>query len=107
MSLQVVEPSELSWGSPVLVVYQKGKPRLCVDYRRLNAVTVPNEFPLPRQSDIVQALTSSQWLSTLDALAGFTQMQIADEDKAKTAFRTHRGLFQFRRMPFGLRNGPG
>lgn len=107
LSLQVVEPSESSWGSPVLVVYQKGKPRLCVDYRRLNAVTIPDEFPLPRQSDIVQALTGSQWLSTLDALAGFTQMEIDDEDKPKTAFRTHRGLYQFRRMPFGLRNGPG
>ena len=69
-------------------------------------MTIPDEFPLPRQDEILQALTGSQWLSTFDALAGFTQLEIAEEEREKTAFRTHRGLWQFRRMPFGLRNGP-
>lgn len=106
LSLEVVEPSKSAWGFPVLIVYRNGKPRMCVDYRKLNAVTIPDEYPLPKQSDIVQALQGSQWLTTLDALAGFTQIEIAEEDRPKTAFRTHKGLFQFKRMPFGLRNGP-
>src|SRR5277367_1656670 len=69
-------------------------------------MTVPDEYPLPKQTDILQALSGSQWLSTFDALSGFTQLEIASEDRHLTAFRTHRGLHQFRRLPFGLRNGP-
>lgn len=72
----------------------------------MNELIIPDEFPLPRQDDILQTLTGANWLSTLDALAGFTQLQIKPEDREKTAFRTHRGLYQFRRMPFGYRNGP-
>ena len=62
--------------------------------------------PLPRQTEIMQAMSGAQVLSTLDALSSFTQLTLAEEDKEKTAFRSHRGLWQFKRMPFGLRNGP-
>lgn len=79
---------------------------MVVDFRKLNERVIPDEFPLPRQEDILKTLTGSHWLSTLDALAGFTQLEIAEKDREKTAFRTHRGLFQFLRMPFGYRNGP-
>jgi len=78
---------------------------MVIDFRGLNSQVIPNEFPLPRQEDILQSLTGSQWLSMLDALAGFTQLKISVEDKEKTAFRTHHGLFQFLRMPFGFQNG--
>src|ERR1700742_1131999 len=57
-------------------------------------------------TDILQALTGAQWLSTFDALAGFTQLEMANESKELTGFRCHRGLFQFKRLPFGYRNGP-
>lgn len=102
----VIEPSESPWGAPVVIVYRNGKARFCVDYRKLNAVTIPDEFPLPRQSKILAALSGAQVLSSLDALSGFTQLELDEKDVEKTAFRTHRGLFQFKRMPFGLRNGP-
>lgn len=102
----VIEPSESPWSAPVVIVYRNGKARFCVDYRKLNAVTIADEFPIPRQSEILSALSGAQVLSSLDALSGFTQMEIAREDVEKTAFRTHRGLFHFKRMPFGLRNGP-
>lgn len=102
----VIEPSQSPWGAPVVIVYRNGKARFCVDYRKLNALTVPDEFPLPRQTEILSALSGAQVLSSLDALSGFTQIEIAEEDVEKTAFRTHRGLFQFRRMPFGLKNSP-
>jgi hypothetical protein len=78
----------------------------CIDYRKLNAVTIPNEFPLPHQTEIMHAMSGAQVLSTLDALSGFTQLTLAEEDKEKMAFRSHQGLWQFKRMPFGLRNGP-
>ncbi len=106
IQLKVIEPSKSPWGAPGFITYRNGKPRMVIDYRKLNELVIPDEFPLPKQDDILQALTGSQWLSTLDALAGFTQLQIKPEDREKTAFRTHRGLYQFKRMPFGFRNGP-
>lgn len=106
LELGVIEPSRSPWGAPAFIVWRNGKPRMVIDWRKLNEQAVPDEFPLPRQDDIIQALTGAQWLTTLDALAGFTQMTFIKEDREKTAFRTHRGLYQFVRMPFGYRNGP-
>ncbi|THH26480.1 hypothetical protein EUX98_g7699 [Antrodiella citrinella] len=106
LRLEVIEPSKSPWGAPGFIVYRNGKPRMVIDYRKLNEMTIPDEFPLPKQEDIMNALSGAQWLSTMDALSGFTQVLIQEEDRPKTAFRTHRGLHQFRRMPFGLRNGP-
>jgi hypothetical protein len=104
--LGVIESSKSPWSAPVVIAYRNGKPRFCVDYRKLNAVTIADEFPIPRQSEILQTLSGAQVLSSLDALAGFNQISMASEDVEKTGFRTHMGLFQFKRMPFGLRNGP-
>ena len=59
---------------------------MVVDYRKLNEVAISNEFPLPKQEDILQALSGSQWLSTLDGLAGFTQMEIKKTEREKLAF---------------------
>jgi hypothetical protein len=101
----VIEPSMSPWSAPVVIAYRNGKPRFCVDYRKLNTVTIGDEFPIPRQSEILQSLSGAQVLSSLDTLSGFNQLEIAPEDVEKTAFRTHRGLVQFKRMPFGLRNG--
>ena len=106
LNLGVIEPSRSPWGAPVFIAYRNGKPRMVIDLRRLNEKVVADEFPLPRQDEILQSLEGSQYLSTLDALAGFTQLSIASEDREKLAFRCHRGLFQFKRMPFGYRNGP-
>jgi hypothetical protein len=103
---EVIEPSVSPWGAPCIVVFQNGKPRLAVDYHKLNAKTVADEFPIPRQLDIIQALSGAQVLSSFDALAGFNQVEMEEEAREKTVFRSHRGLWQFKRMPFGLRNGP-
>ena len=103
---QIIEPSASPWGVPVVIVYCNGKPCFCMDYRKLNTLTIPDEFPLPRQMEIMQAMSGVQVLSTLDALSRFTQLTLAEEDKEKMAFRTHHGLWQFKRMPFRLHNGP-
>lgn len=103
---EVIEPSKSPWSAPVMIVYHNRKPQFCVDYCKLNAATIPDEFPIPRQSEILSSLSGAQVLSSLDALSGFTQLEMDEKDIEKMAFRTHRGLFQFKRMPFGLRNGP-
>ena len=106
IQLGVIEPSKSPWGAPVFIAYRNGKPRMVIDLRRLNEQVIADEFPLPRQDEILQSLEGSQYLTTLDALAGFTQLSIKTEDREKLAFRSHRGLYQFKRMPFGYRNGP-
>ena len=106
IQLGVIEPSKSPWGAPVFIAYRNGKPRMVIDLRRLNERVIVDEFPLPRQDEIIQSLEGSQYLTTLDTLAGFTQLSIKPEDREKLAFRSHRGLYQFKRMPFGYRNGP-
>ena len=106
LQLGVIEPSSSPWGAPVFIVYRNGKAHMVIDLRRFNSLVMPDEFPLPKQEDILQALTGVQWLSSLDALAGFTQLTMTPAALEKLAFRTHRGLYQFRRMPFRYRNGP-
>ena len=67
---------------------------------------ISDEFLLPKQEDILEALKGSQWLSTLDALAEFTQVEVEPKEREKLAFWMHQGLWQFVRMPFGYYNGP-
>ena len=103
----VIQESDSPWGAPVIVVYRNGKARVCIDYRKVNAVTLADEYPLPRQTDILRTLLGSQWLSTFDALSGFHQLEVVKEHRHITAFCTHKyGLLEFMRLPFGLRNGP-
>ena len=83
---EVIEPSKSPWAAPVVIVYWNGKPHFCINYRKLNSVTIPDEFPIPWQSEILQALSGAQVLTTLDALAGFNQLSIAEEDREKTGF---------------------
>jgi hypothetical protein len=103
-ALGVIEPSKSPWSAPVVIAYRNGKPCFCIDCRKLNAVTIADEFPIPRQSEILSSLSGAQVLSSPDALAGFTQLEFVDSKVEKTVFCTHRGLFEF--MPFGLQNGP-
>ena len=74
--------------------------------QELNEVAILDEFPLLKQEDILQALVGCQWLSTLDVLAGFTQLEVDPKEREKLAFRTHCGLWQFIWMPFRYKNGP-
>ena len=104
----VIEPCEGPWASPIVMVTKKdGTPRFCVDFRRLNDVTRKDAYPLPRIEDNLDTLQGAQYYSTLDLLSGFWQVEMAPEDRDKTAF-THGGggLYRFLTMPFGLCNAP-
>ncbi|KAL3862869.1 hypothetical protein ACJMK2_008815 [Sinanodonta woodiana] len=104
----IIEPSKSPWASPIVLVQKKdGSVRFCVDYRRLNDVTLKDNYPLPRIDDTFDALRGSKWFSTLDLASGYWQVEVHPNDTEKTAFTTTCGLFQFKVMPFGLCNAPG
>lgn len=104
----VIRPSTSPWASPITLVPKKdGSTRFCVDYRRLNSVTLKDQYPLPVIQDIFDQVGGSAVFSTLDLKSGYWQIPVAERDIEKTAFRCHRGLFEFVRMPFGLANAPG
>ena len=103
----VIEPSRSPWAAPVVIAPKKdGGLRFCVDYRELNKVTKKDVYPLPRIDDTVDALNGAQFLSAFDLLSGYWQVGVAQEDREKTAFVTHEGLFQWTCMPFGLTGAP-
>ena len=103
-----VEPSTSPWASPVVMVHTKknGQYRMCIGYRKLNAMTRVDAFPTPTVDAILASLHGAQIFSSLDLRSRYWQMSVAQEDGENTAFVCEQGLFQFRVLPFGVVNGP-
>eukprot|EP00117_Sycon_ciliatum_P032506 scpid17251/ scgid4942/ Retrovirus-related Pol polyprotein from transposon 17.6; Protease; Reverse transcriptase; Endonuclease len=103
----IIQESISPWASPIVLVPKKnGSLRLCVDYRKLNGVTKPDAYPIPRVDDMLDSLSGCKWFSSLDLASGYWQIAMDPDDRAKTAFTTPLGLYEFTVLPMGCRNGP-
>lgn len=103
----IIQPSTSPWSSGIVLVRKRdGSRRFCIDYRRLNDVTVKDAYPLPRIDESLDQLAGSKLFSCLDLSSGYWQVEVQPEDRVKTAFATRRRLFEYKMMPFGLCNAP-
>ena len=100
-------PSVSPWDAPMLFVKNKdGTWRLCIDFRKLNKVTMKNKYPLPRIDDIFYQLKDAKIFSKIDLKSDNHQVRIKEEDISKTAFKTRYIHYEFTVVPFGLSNAP-
>ena len=103
----VIEPTSPEWASPVVFVPKMdGTMRFCVDYRKLNAVTVCNSYPLLCMDESIDSLDDATFFTTLDCISGYWLVEITEEDRGKTTFASNSGLYRFLRMPFGPKIAP-
>ena len=112
LKLKIVQPSQSEWGSPCILVRKPPKkgqlqpPRFVVDYRRLNSVTQGDGHPIPSISSVLDAVSQGKVFAKCDLVSGYWQIPIRQSEQHKTAFYTHLGLYEFLRLPFGLKTAP-
>ena len=103
----MIQESSSPFASLVLLVEKKtGEWRLCVDYKRLNALTIKNSYPMPIMEEFLDELAGAIWFSSLDLRSGYHQILVLPDDISKTAFQIHRGHYEYKVMPYGVTGGP-
>ena len=107
MEAGIIQPSVSAWASPIILVSKKdGGIRFCVDYRRLNAKSTFDAYPMPRIEELFEKIGPARVISTLDLAKGYWQIPLDRASQEKTAFCTPFGLYEFKVMPFGLHSAP-
>ena len=105
LALGLIKPSYSPWASGIVMVKKKsGELRFCCDFRPLNDVTVKDAFPLPRIDESLSRIANAKIFTSIDLAWAFWQIPLKKRDRRKTAFACELGLFEWRRMPFGLCN---
>ena len=104
---QLIEPSSSEWSSPcILVKKPDGSWRMCTDYRKVNAVTKSDSYPIPRIDDCIDSVGHARFVTKIDLLKGYYGIPLTEEAKQMSAFVTPEGLYQYRVLPFGLKGAP-
>ena len=106
LNTNVIREVRSEWSFPVLIVKQKDKLRMCVNYIRLNGVTKKDVYPLPPIDEIIANLGGKTYFSSVDLCQGYHQVKIRKEDQVKTTMVTHMGTYAWNTMSFGLTNAP-
>ena len=107
LELGILQPSTSPWSSSIITVKKKdGGIRICVDFRAINAITEPDPYQMPLIEELLDLLGEAKFISKVDLNKGFHQIPVSASDMSKTAFCTPWGKFEYKVMPFGLRNGP-
>lgn len=105
----IIQPSNSKWHLPVVLVKKKNNTfRFACDYRALNKITVPMSFPLPHIESVFDTVGEAKaaYFTNLDLMSGYWQMELDEGSRQQAAFITQSGVFEWKRMPFGLQNSP-
>uniref|UniRef100_A0A8R1IJ22 Reverse transcriptase domain-containing protein n=1 Tax=Caenorhabditis japonica TaxID=281687 RepID=A0A8R1IJ22_CAEJA len=101
-----ITESNTPWTSPIVLVKKKsGALRVCLDFRRLNDITIPDNFPLPRIDAILEKVGGARYFSSLDMANGYLQLRLDAESSYKCGFITETKVFAYTHLPFGLNSG--
>ncbi|KAK4697324.1 hypothetical protein P7C70_g8228, partial [Phenoliferia sp. Uapishka_3] len=106
LRLGIIQPSKSKYAAPAFIVFQDDKPRMVVNSKALNAVTVSDAYPLPRIDATLYSIKDCEYLTSLDANKGFYQLWVYAQHRERLTIITEFGLFEFLRMPMGLKNSP-
>ena len=112
LSAGIIQESSGDWSSAPVIVEKKPGPdgkkklRMCIDFRKLNARTEQDRYPIPEIEGILRSFHGAKYYTTLDLASGYWQIVIEEQDRKKTAFQIENGFYEFIRMPFGLTNAP-
>ena len=105
LEYDMIEPFKSPWACGVLMAKKKGDQlRFCCDFRELNSVTVKDAYPIPRTDESLSKSGDAKFFTPLDLWSAFWQVALRKQDRDKTGFACELGLFQWKRMPFGLCN---
>ncbi|MBW0511495.1 hypothetical protein O181_051210 [Austropuccinia psidii MF-1] len=97
---------QLEVTTPVIITWHNGKSRMVGDIRALNTYTIPKRYPIPRVHDTLTKLSQAKFITAMDALKGLHQNVLTKNAKKLLRIIVHCGIFEYLRMPFGLKNAP-